>query len=443
MMQINKNKKTLGSDVNGGYSPTTKIYQNIGKNMGIVKDTGTVENQKTFNSDLIQKPSTPTTSPNDSKSILDVYREEASKLQANKEQLNSKDEYYDIEKDTINSKIESTNAVLDAYMKNAEATQSAKVASQTAQQNAMNSTQAYLKAAGLAGQGVSESTMANMGNNYANSIADIHASENENNANAQASYIDALKQADSERQARISEKELVNEAKKENEMNEYYEYLLGKEGNLYNQNDGSIDNDLLDVYKQEIDKAYEEGKISETRYNILTDTYKNIGKEYEKQLNAKGFGSTSENPQGEKLSPSDVISMNNELDSKNVKAVEGLTYEFNGKEIVYKNGEWRYMKQYKTSDGGLSAETVREEDFGKFVDTGKKDSKQSKYVNAIIQAGKDGFIPDGTIINFNYGFGVIHNYEYKNGAWYKASRQPNKKTYNEKNIETLIGKINY
>lgn len=135
--------------------------------------------------------------------------------------------------------------------------------------------------------------------------------------------------------------------------------------------------------------------------------------------------------------------MNNELDSKNVKAVEGLTYEFNGKEIVYKNGEWRYMKQYKTSDGGLSAETVREEDFGKFWDTGKKDSKQSKYVNAIIQAGKDGLIPNGTTIQFNYGAigGNAGVYKFNNGAWYKINS--NNAVYNDKNIEKLIGKINY
>ncbi|HRF70927.1 MAG TPA: hypothetical protein PKV66_05815, partial [Candidatus Pelethenecus sp.] len=78
---------------------------------------------------------------------------------------------------------------------------------------------------------------------------------------------------------------------------------------------------------------------------------------------------------------------------------------------------------------------------------------QSKYVNAIIQAGKDGKIPNGTLVQFNYGnsVGDMGIYRFEKGVWYKENnrvegtiyREAGRGEYNSANIEDLIGKINY
>ena len=52
---------------------------------------------------------------------------------------------------------------------------------------------------------------------------------------------------------------------------------------------------------------------------------------------------------------------------------------------------------------GIALDTAKEEDFGKYADTGKEGSGQYQLVQDILTAARSGKIPDGSIIDFNYG----------------------------------------
>lgn len=54
--------------------------------------------------------------------------------------------------------------------------------------------------------------------------------------------------------------------------------------------------------------------------------------------------------------------------------------------------------------------------FGKYLDTGKTDSKQEKYIEAIVEDAKNGKIPVGAIITANYGY---NDGTYEAGKLYK------------------------
>lgn len=404
MIQTNKNKNILRTDVGGGYSPITKTYQDIANKIGTTSNAKASNSDNTLQiyKDIASQMPSPNTSVNENSDVVKAYQESANRLLSEKEVLDPNDKNHRIEEDTYNSKIESTNELIKAYMQNSKNSISAKANAELAQQNAVNGTAAYLKAAGLSGQGIAESTIADVNKNYANAMAGIEAQENENNSNAQNSYLEALKQANSERQSRLDAKESAEEEreyqksliedqraydeKKENQ-GIYYEMLNTDYSSILSFDDKgniiSVDENALENYKNLAEQYHSEDKISDVQYDSAIKLYQEALKEEEKRLD---------------------------------KAV---------------------------SDGGIIASKATEADFGNYFDSGKVGSKQSTYVNAIIKAAKEGKIPDGTIINFNYGMGVINNFEYRNGVWYTAPRQPNTKTYDERNIENLIGKIDY
>ena len=77
-------------------------------------------------------------------------------------------------------------------------------------------------------------------------------------------------------------------------------------------------------------------------------------------------------------------------------------------------------KKYGVNGEGILALTAKEADFGKYWDTGKKGTKQYQLVQDILDAAKEGKIPNGTYIDFNYGAGAVGSkiYVYNNGYFY-------------------------
>ena len=78
-------------------------------------------------------------------------------------------------------------------------------------------------------------------------------------------------------------------------------------------------------------------------------------------------------------------------------------------------------KQYKIDGEGILASTATEENFGKYYDTGKKGTNQYNLVQDILIAAKEGRIPNGSYINFNYGAGKADIYVYYNGYFYPTN----------------------
>lgn len=75
-------------------------------------------------------------------------------------------------------------------------------------------------------------------------------------------------------------------------------------------------------------------------------------------------------------------------------------------------------KMYGVEGNGILAATANEEDFGKYFDTGKEGTNQYNLVRDILKAAKEGRIPNGTYVNFNFGAGNATFYVYYNGYFY-------------------------
>lgn len=112
----------------------------------------------------------------------------------------------------------------------------------------------------------------------------------------------------------------------------------------------------------------------------------------------------------------------------------------------------KIKEKYKvqTGDAGISAFSAKPDEFGKFWDYNKPGSKQYKHVEQILSYAKEGKIPDGTLISFNYGavgadLGVyvyIQDRFYKVpnsgfNSWYDMEKQWGTKVYTDKNIHEL------
>lgn len=89
-----------------------------------------------------------------------------------------------------------------------------------------------------------------------------------------------------------------------------------------------------------------------------------------------------------------------------------------------------------TDDTGIDNSIAGVLSFGKFNDTGKgskNGAKQDPYVLSILEKARKGEVPNGTIVNMNYGKGTPANFVYYNGKWYKTN---NSATYTYKDWES-------
>ena len=391
MVQTNKNKNILRT----GYSPITKTYQDIANNMGntsnsIQKDSSGDKTLQIYKDIASQMPSpngntvptstpTPATSTNENSDIVKAYQESANRLLSEKEALDPNDKNYRIEADTYNSKIESTNELIKSYMQNSKNSISAKANAELAQQNAVNGTAAYLKALGLSGQGIAESTMADVNKNYANAMAGIEAQENENNSNAQNSYLEALKQAESERQSRLDAKEAIEEERKYQEnkeaSNNYYKLIMSELENAYDVEnyiddkgkeveDMRLNKETLDRYKEQADKYYQDGKLSQSQYDLITNTYRELAIQYSKENGYYRKFDIMDTSNEDKINSliskecNDYMTnyLNASVEEAGQELKEGLVFDDTSKNYIYHNNKWYSLK----SDGSSSNASKKE-----------------------------------------------------------------------------------
>ena len=82
---------------------------------------------------------------------------------------------------------------------------------------------------------------------------------------------------------------------------------------------------------------------------------------------------------------------------------------------------------YGVAGDGIAASTAQEADFGEFVDSGEVGSKQYQLVQDILTAARNGKIPNGAYVCFNYGSGAgsENMYVYYNGYFYPTNYKTN------------------
>ncbi len=173
----------------------------------------------------------------------------------------------------------------------------------------------------------------------------------------------------------------------------------------------------VDLVEKELMQAKAQGLFDDETYNYLRNEY--LKKDAELLFNYNGV------PIGydEAKRLIDEINTVDDLSSKEKEVYNvyfNKTYGVGGK---YAPLDPQVVKKYNIDAGRdkIIVSAAKEEDFGQYKDTGKEGSKQQKYVNAILKAAKQGKIPNGTMFDFNYGWGADKKgsiYVYYNGAFY-------------------------
>jgi hypothetical protein len=109
--------------------------------------------------------------------------------------------------------------------------------------------------------------------------------------------------------------------------------------------------------------------------------------------------------------------------AQNESEYNNLISEF---ESNLKNNAFESQKAVLESDSGIIKSTnASASDFGNYMGSGNANSKQSKYVNAMIDAARNGKLADGTVVNMNYGVNASTNegyYMYSGGMWTKVDK---------------------
>lgn len=103
----------------------------------------------------------------------------------------------------------------------------------------------------------------------------------------------------------------------------------------------------------------------------------------------------------------DPTSIPTEIDEKVADAKE------NANNVLNKIGA-------KVTDDGIKASNAVETTFGDYNGTGKKGDTQYVWANGLIELAKNGKIPNGTLVDFNVGYGSAAWYIYQGGYWFKT-----------------------
>lgn len=266
----------------------------------------------------------------------------------------------------------------------------------------------YLKALGLQGSGVGATANAQLGSNYASQMAQINADYNAQKLGLEQDYIN---------QQKTEAQNVLSGLNTNKDINNYLDSI---------KNTSSYD------YAKNI----AQGKITANEQaSFENEKQKNLSQVYSQM---EGLESTS--PQYKELQnlateieySQDSNSLKGIYDSYLQAQQEASTSNFNT--LVSEYG-------ISSDDKGLDNSTMKSTDFGKFFRGDKPGSNQSKYANAVIKAGKEGKIPNGTTIDMNYGAGNNNAiFMYYDGKWYKTKLNKEAKAdYTNNNIDELIG----
>lgn len=241
-----------------------------------------------------------------------------------------------------------------------------------------------LKMQGLGGLGVSGQEYIDANNSYANQLANINR-----NYNAQKQDLSVTKTNS------VSEIEDWLSQKKESNKSEWQQELA----NRYNN-----ENNVFESLKETLNSKFSEydknldGKHSESEYNAF--------KEYAEKLYGEGGYTDQRRKEFEAY-----------LGSKNIGVISDSEADRNN----MLTGTYGVSVEDAETGAGIENSTAGILDFGDFAGSSRKNSKQSKHVQSIIDMAKAGMVKNGDVYNFNYGAGSASNFVYYDGKWYKTN----------------------
>lgn len=337
-----------------------------------------------------------------------------------------------------------------------------------ANQKANNYMQNYLKSMGIQDSGLGQSAYTNLGTNYANQMVGINQDYSSKLTDFRKTYNQQAK----------NEAQTLMQGMDNTQLNNYANSLAGDTGldnsttnyirnlaNLYRtQNDktaqatkeseqsaydetaikrlesylgGNITKTDQDKY---VDKLMADEKISQSTKDYINEYIDSYGKGWktERDNYANEIADLMNNAESEE-EYKDYSDFYNQLSkAQSEEDYDNIVNDFVTKqEIISGYDDELKLNGYAKE---IQADYAKVEYFGKFKDSGTNRGKQDAYVQSIIDAGKkEGTIPEGTYVNFNYGGGKAQIYQYKNGKWVKTTKTDSHSTvYDEKNIDKLL-----
>ena len=173
----------------------------------------------------------------------------------------------------------------------------------------------------------------------------------------------------------------------------------------------------VDLVERELMQAKAQGLFDDETYNYLRNEFAKSAAEIAFTHNGAPIGYEAAKAVIDEINAIDDISPE---EKKIYNDYFNKTYGVGGKHAPL---DPQVVKKYNidAERDKIIVSAAKEEDFGQYKDTGKEGSKQQKYVNAILEAAKQGKIPNGTMFDFNYGWGADKKgsiYVYYNGAFY-------------------------
>lgn len=281
-MAMNQKKKNPNLTLQNTTSTTNKVSTSADKITNQNTATTPMANSKpnqSQNQQPTQTPQTPAEQPTSGQTVYDRYMQTIQNLNAQKEANNqSENTLTESENNAINSKIEATNTLLDSYLETARAYQSAKVQSQFAEQNALKATNAYLKASGLQGQGISESSQVAIKNNSGNVQATLNASKNADNASMYEQYLKTIQDINAQKEGTIQNIQEENNTT----------IASGLESAI--MEDGTINEDTLEHYMNMAKEMLANKELSNNDYQANYNAYRQyveLAKKYNSEIEAQ------------------------------------------------------------------------------------------------------------------------------------------------------------
>lgn len=253
--------------VSGGTVKDSELYKQNNPNAGQTNETPQISDLGAIKTTFTPETSNDVKTP-ENDSVITQYANEVKKMEEQKQAVGDST-LADTEKDALNKKIQTTNDYINAYMNSTKTTQSAKVQSALAQQEASNATKNYMSAVGLGGQGISESSQIALGNNYANAQNQIVAEGNANNASLSENYMNNISDINADKASAIKDTQSANSQNIANGLVSSVDV------------NGNIDISVAQKYKEMADQMYNNGELNKADYDNILSAYEQALKESE------------------------------------------------------------------------------------------------------------------------------------------------------------------
>lgn len=243
----------------------------------------------------------------------------------------------------------------------------------------------YLKQQGIQGSGLGASAVAGLGANYATNMANVNKNYNDSLSDYKKTYNENLLSEDSLKMLRGMSNEnaksyLDSMAKDSGVTTDTLNKLMGYNSIYTNERNQEFKDNKTDMLGT-LDELINSGQLSGEELA----GFKEVFKEYQ---NAE--------------TPEDLEKAEETLNSIMYPTMDDLPV--------------------KNEDGSINASKASVLDFGDYAGLKDPDSKQCKYINAILKAVNVGDIKDGTYIDMNWGAGSKDVYLYENGVFKKVDK---------------------